>query len=172
MFIIWALVMISLTLVLLNVFSWVIPQPKRDIVVIVRLVAATSLAQTSHLLSLFPIFLLLLLCVTLPLSQMLSLFRSLFHIYLSQPPLHARLLRSRFMRAGHAHQLMPLHHHPYCLQIQCLQPHLTPCILPSRKVNVLAPFTIPSVSLYPLIVYLLHFHVLSLISTISIPKTV
>jgi hypothetical protein len=115
-------------------------------------------------------YFLTLLCVTHPLSLILSLFCSLFHIYLSRPLLlrsfllYTRLLHSRFIRAGLAHQHLPLCHHPYRLQIKCFHPHPTLCLLSYGKVNVLAPLTIPSVSLYPLVVCLLHFNVLSPIS--------
>jgi hypothetical protein len=44
--------MINLTIVLLNVSSLVIPQLKRDIVIIVLFFASTLLAPMSHLLSL------------------------------------------------------------------------------------------------------------------------
>ena len=157
MFIIWVFVMINLILVLLNVSFLVIPQFKKDIVVIVLFFVATLLALMSHLLSLFPIFLFMRLSERLPLSLMSSMFPCLFHIFLSLLCcLHHHLLLSRFMHFGHAHQLLHLYHHPPHLWIRW-HLHLIPCPLPYGKVHVLALLNILSVSLYPLILYLLPF---------------
>jgi hypothetical protein len=140
---------------LLNVSSLVIPQLKKDIVVIVLFFAATLLVPMSHLLSLFPIFLLMRLPNRLPLSLMFHLFCCLFHISLSLSCcLHALLLLSRFIHVGQTHKLLYLHHHPSRLWIRC-HLHLIPCPLPYEKVHVLALLNILSVSLYPLVLYLL-----------------
>jgi hypothetical protein len=147
--------MINLILALLNVSSLVIPQLKKDIVVIVLFFAATLLAPMSCLLSLFPIFLLMCLPKRLPLSLMSRLFRYLFHISLSLSCcLHVLLLLSRSIHVGHSHQLLYLHHHPSRLRIRC-HLHLIPCPLPYGKVHVLALLNILLVSLYPLALYLL-----------------
>ena len=155
MFITWVLAMINLILTLLNVSSLVIPQLRKDIVVIVMFFATTLLAQMSHLLSLFPIFLLMHLPKRLTLSLMSRLFRYLFHISLSfSCCLHALLLHSRFIHIGHFYQLLHVHHHLSRLRIHC-HLHLIPCPLPYGKVYILALLNILSVSLYPLVLYLL-----------------
>lgn len=143
-FIIWVPVLISLTIVLLNVSFLGIPQPKRATVAIVQFFDATSLGPTSHLLSLSPIFLLLLLWVTLPLSLMLRLFRCMFLfslnlslLLLQYCCLHTCLLHSMFISVGLNHQLLHLHH-PYRLQIRCLYLHPTTFLLLYGKVNALA----------------------------------
>jgi hypothetical protein len=59
------------------------------------------------------------------------------------------------VRVDRAHQLLLLHHPPHRLQIQCFPLNQTPCPLPYGKVHVLALLTILSVSLYPLVLYLL-----------------
>jgi len=149
--------------VLLNVSSLVIPQLRKDIIIIALFFTATSLTPMSHLFSPFPISLLLLLWVTLPLSLMSCLLRYLFCLYLSLPLLlrscclHVRLLHFGSICAGHTHQLLHLYHHHSRLRIQCLPLHRTPYPLPSGKVNVLAPLNIQSASLSPLVLYLLHF---------------
>jgi hypothetical protein len=163
MFIIWVLVMVNLIFVLLNVSFLVIPQLRKDIVVIVLFFAATLLALMSHLLSLFPIFLLMHLSKRLPLSLMSRLFRCLFHLSLSLSCcLHPHLLLSRFIHVGHTHQLLHLHHHLPHLQIHW-HLHLIPCPLPYEKIHILALLNILSVSLYPLVLYLLPILALFLI---------
>jgi hypothetical protein len=113
--------LISLILMLLNVSFLVIPQPKRDIVAIVLFFDATSLAPMSHLLSLLPIFLLLLLWVILPLSLMLRPFHCLVPpLSESASPSPPVLLPPRspaplqvYTHVILDHQLLHLHHHPY-----------------------------------------------------------
>jgi hypothetical protein len=147
--------MINLILVLLNVSSLVIPQLKKDIIVIVLYFAATLVVPMSHLLSLFSIFLLMRLFEHLPLSLMPRLFHCLFNISLSLSCcLQSHLPLSRFIHVGHNHQLLHHHHHPSCLWIHCHM-HLIPCPLPYRKVNVLALLNILLVNLYPLVLYFL-----------------
>jgi hypothetical protein len=103
----------------------------------------------------FPIFLLMRLLKSLPLSLMSHLFRCLFHISLSLSCcLHALLLLSRFIHVGQSHQLLHLHRHSSHLRI-CCHLHLIPCPLPYKKVHVLALLNILSVSLYPFVLYLL-----------------
>jgi hypothetical protein len=145
---------------------------RSDIVVIVLFFAATLLAPMSHLLRLFPIFLLMPLSKRLPLSLMSQQFRCLFHIFLSLSCcLHALLLLSRFIYVGHSHQLLHLHHHLSRLRI-CYQLHLIPCPLPYGKVHVLALQNILSVSLYPLVLYLLPILALSpIFLLLENPKT-
>ena len=93
----------KLILILLNVYPLVIPQLRKDIIVIVLFFTATLLAPMSHLLSLFPIFPL----IHLPLSPMSRLFRCMFHFSLILSCcLQAHLLLSRFIHIGHTHQLL------------------------------------------------------------------
>jgi hypothetical protein len=112
MFIIWVLVMISLTLVLLNVSFLVIPQPRRDIVAIVLFFDTTSLVPMLHLLNLRHIFLVLLRRVILFLSMKSCLFRCLFRLFLSlslllvqSRCLHACRLLSKSIHVALDHQL-------------------------------------------------------------------
>jgi hypothetical protein len=147
--------MINLILDLLNVSSLVILQLIRDIVVVVLFFASILLAPMSHLLSHFPTFLLIRPLKHLPLSLMSHLFYCLYHISLSLSCcLHTLLLLPRFIHVGHSHQLLHLHHHPSHLRIR-YHLHLIPCPLPYGKVHALALLNILSVSLYPLVLFLL-----------------
>lgn len=105
-----------------------IPQSIMVIVVIVLFFDATSLVPMSRLLSVLHSLPLLILWVVLFLSLMSSPFHCLFPFWvcLSLSSLVADTLDcpTRSLCAALDHQLLHLHHCPFCLHIQC------PCLFP------------------------------------------